>query len=210
MKLRTALLSLAACSISFSSFADVTLNLPQSAELVLINGVNAQGNAPQTLNNGNNQIAFRYDKNYRENGDTHLFRSEVVVMTFAGNDATYTLQLPKISSAYQAQKFNRQPTLHLLAADGSEVAFKHDVLIKDGLQISRNFQQEIAQYNLSKAPAALTSAITANEMQRAQQQVIPAEKAGEIDQDYVTKMLNYWYNKADTTTQKQFKKSINN
>ena len=66
MKLRTALLSFAACSISFSSFADVTLNLPQSAELVLVNGVNAEGNAPQTLNNGNNQIAFRYDKNYRE------------------------------------------------------------------------------------------------------------------------------------------------
>ncbi|MCP4956809.1 MAG: DUF2057 domain-containing protein [Photobacterium aquimaris] len=210
MKLRTALLSLAACSISFSSFADVTLNLPQSAELVLVNGVNAEGNATQILNNGSNQIAFRYDKNYRENGDTHLFRSEVVVMTFSGNDATYTLQLPKISSDYQAQKFNRQPTLHLLAANGSEVPFKHDVLIKDGLQINRDYQQEIAQYNLSKAPAALATAITANEMQRAQQQVSPAEKDGHIDQVYVSKMLNYWYSKADTTTQEKFKANINN
>lgn len=210
MKLRTALLSLAACSISFSSFADVTLNLPQSAELVLVNGVNAEGNATQILNNGSNQIAFRYDKNYRENGDTHLFRSEVVVMTFSGNDATYTLQLPKISSDYQAQKFNRQPTLHLLAANGSEVPFKHDVLIKDGLQINRDYQQEIAQYNLSKAPAALATAITANEMQRAQQQVSPAEKDGHIDQAYVIKMLNYWYGKADTTTQEKFKANINN
>ena len=210
MKLRTALLSLAACSISFSSFADVTLNLPQSAELVLVNGVNAQGNATQTLHNGNNQIAFRYDKNYRENGDTHLFRSEVVVMTFSGNDATYTLQLPRISSEYQAQKFNRQPTLSLLASDGSEIPFKHDVLIKDGIQINRDFPQEITQYNLSKAPAALASAITANEMQRAQQQVNPAEKNGQIDQAYITKMLNYWYNKADTATQQQFKTSINN
>lgn len=209
MKLRTALLSLAACSISFSSFADVTLNLPQSAELVLVNGVNTQGNATQTLNNGNNQIAFRYDKNYRENGDTHLFRSEVVVMTFSGNDATYTLQLPKISSNYQAQNFNRQPTLHLLAANGSEVPFKHDVLIKDGIQIGRNFQQEIAQYNLTTAPAALTSAIAANEMQRAQQHVSPAEKDGQIDQAYAAKMLNYWYNKADATTQQQFKAKIN-
>ncbi|OBU14418.1 hypothetical protein AYY19_06725 [Photobacterium aquimaris] len=210
MKLRTALLSLAACSISFSSFADVTLNLPQSAELVLVNGVNTEGNATQTLNNGSNQIAFRYDKNYRENGDTHLFRSEVVVMTFSGNDATYTLQLPKISSAYQAQKFNRQPTLHLLAANGSEVPFKHDVLIKEGLQINRDYQQEIAQYNLSKAPAALATAITANEMQRAQQQVSPAEKDGHIDQAYVAKMLNYWYSKADTATQEKFKANINN
>ncbi|CEO38888.1 DUF2057 domain-containing protein [Photobacterium kishitanii] len=210
MKLRTALLSLAMCGISFPSFADVTLNLPQSAELVLVNGVNAQGNAPQTLNNGSNQIAFRYDKNYRENGDTHLFHSEVVVMTFSGNDATYTLQLPNISSAYQAQKFNRQPTMSLLTANGTEVPFKHDVLIKDGIQINRDFQQEIAQYNLSKAPAALTTAIAANEMQRAQQQVSPAEKDGQIDQAYVTKMLNYWYNKANTTTQQHFKASINN
>ena len=167
------------------------------------------GNATQTLNNGNNQIAFRYDKNYRENGDTHLFRSEVVVMTFSGNDATYTLQLPKISSNYQAQNFNRQPTLHLLAANGSEVPFKHDVLIKDGIQIGRNFQQEIAQYNLTTAPAALTSAIAANEMQRAQQHVSPAEKDGQIDQAYAAKMLNYWYNKADAATQQQFKAKIN-
>lgn len=210
MKLRTALLSLAVCSISFPSFADVTLNLPQSAELVLVNGVNAQGNTPQTLNNGNNQIAFRYDKDYRENGDTHLFRSEVVVMTFSGNDATYTLQLPNISSAYQAQKFNSQPTLSLLTANGSEVPFKHDLLIKNGIQINRNYQQEIAQYNLSKAPAALASAITANEMQRVQQQVRAEEKDGQIDQAYVTKMLNYWYSKADATTQQHFKAKINN
>ncbi|MEC6796996.1 DUF2057 domain-containing protein [Photobacterium sp. S4TG1] len=208
MKLRTALFSLAACSISFSSFADVTLNLPNSAELVLVNGVNAEGNAPQTLNNGSNQIAFRYDKNYRENGDTHLFRSEVVVMTFAGNDATYTLQLPHISSAYQAQKFNNHPTMSLLSADGSEVPFKHDVLIKNGLQINRDFPQEIAQYNLSKAPAALASVVTASEIQR-MQPAIPATKDNKVDQAYVTKMLNYWYNKADTTTQDNFKASIN-
>ncbi|KJG14146.1 hypothetical protein UB37_05635 [Photobacterium iliopiscarium] len=208
MKLRTALLSFAACSISFSSFADVTLNLPQSAELVLVNGVNAEGNAPQTLNNGNNQIAFRYDKNYRENGDTHLFRSEVVVMTFSGNDATYTLQLPNISSAYQAQKFNNQPTMSLLSADGSDIPFKHDVLIKNGFQISRDFPQEIAKYNLSTAPAALAAVVTASEIQQ-MQPVIPATKDNKIDQAYVTKMLNYWYNKADTTTQQSFKASLN-
>ncbi len=209
MKLRTALLSLAACSISFSSFADVTLNLPQSAELVLVNGVNTEGNAPQILNNGNNQIAFRYNKNYRENGDTHLFRSEVVIMTFSGSDIAYTLQLPNISSAYQAQKFNNHPMMSLLSADGSEIPFKDGLLIKNGIQIGRNFQQEITKYNLSEAPAALPSIVMANEIQPVQLPVSSTKKEEKIDQAYVTKMLNYWYSKADTTTQQHFKASIN-
>ncbi|SKA36360.1 YccT family protein [Photobacterium toruni] len=209
MKLRTALLSLAACSISFSSFADVTLNLPQSAELVLVNGANAEGNAPQILKNGNNQIAFRYNKNYRENGDSHLFRSEVVIMTFSGNDATYTLQLPSISSGYQAQKFNNHPEMSLLSANGSEVPFKEDLLIKEGIQIGRNFQQEMAQYNLSQAPAALPSIVMVNEIQPVQLPASSTPKGKKIDQAYVAKMLNYWYSKANTTTQQDFKANIN-
>ncbi|WP_318457019.1 YccT family protein [Photobacterium leiognathi] len=206
MKLRTALLTLAVCGVSFSSFANVSLTLPDSADLVLVNGTKAQGNDPLSLKDGDNQIAFRYETNYRENGDTHLFKSEVVIVTFNGKDASYTLSLPKIHSQYEAKAFNKQPHVTITDQQNNDIAIKQDVLIKNGVQIGRDFQQEIAKYNLSGAPAALTSAISVSVPQV---QNVAVEKSGKVDQAYVTKMLNYWYEKADKTTQDQFKASIN-
>lgn len=206
MKLRTALLTLAVCGVSFSSFANVSLTLPDSADLVLVNGSKAEGNGPLSLKDGDNQIAFRYETNYRENGDTHLFKSEVVIVTFDGTDANYTLNLPKIHSQYEARTFNKQPNVVITDKQKNNIAIKQDVLIKNGVQIGRDFQQEIAKYNLSNAPAALATAISVS---IPQVQQIAVEKSGKVDQAYVTKMLNYWYKKADKATQEQFKSAIN-
>lgn len=208
MKLHKLLLSLAVCGISFSSFANVTLNLPNSAELILVNGNNAEGNSQQILKNGTNQIAFRYNTNYRENGDSHLFNSEVIIVTFAGTNTTYNLQLPKILNNLQAQNFNDSPMVQLTTTNGAKIPFKQDVLIKNGFQINRDYQQEIAQYNLSHAKAALPSAIAINEITPLSQQVSETKKDGQIDQAYVAKMLNYWYEKANQDTRTQFKNNI--
>ena len=61
MKLRTAIIALTACGLSFPTLADVNLELPKSAELVLVNGVDAEGNNALTLKDGKNQIAFRIE-----------------------------------------------------------------------------------------------------------------------------------------------------
>lgn len=94
MKFRTALMALAACGISFSSLADVKLDLPYQADLVLVNGVEQDGNDTLTLPNGVNQFAFTYIDSLRENGDDYLYKSDVIIVKFDASDEALKLELP--------------------------------------------------------------------------------------------------------------------
>ena len=213
MKFRTAILALAACGLSFPTLADINLELPYSAELVLVNGQEANGNAPLTLENGENQIAFRYQNSYRENGEHQLFKSDVIIVTFAGEDTSYQLELPKLRSAQDTQKFNKTPSVSLLDSQGKQVNFAQDKLMKHGLQFGRDFEAEIAAYNHTDKPAALKLAAADNN-QPVVAAVHPAKPQAQGEQqpqgkNVAENMLNYWYEQADEATRQRFKARIN-
>lgn len=213
MKFRTAILALAACGLSFPTLADIKLALPYSAELVLINGIEADGNDPVSLKNGENQIAFRYQDSYRENGEHQLFKSDVVIVKFSGQDSTYNLELPKLRNAQDAQKFNKSPSLTLTDEQGNPVDYAQDKLMKHGLQFGRNFEAEIATYNQTDKPAALKSAmaITTLPAITAAPTAKPAVDGKPLPQgkNVAENMLNYWYAQADEATRERFKAHIN-
>ncbi|MGR5147160.1 DUF2057 family protein [Photobacterium alginatilyticum] len=212
MKFRTAILALAACGLSFSALANVTLELPYSAELVLVNGVETSGNDPLSLENGENQIAFRYQDSYRENGEHQMFKSDVVIMKFSGQDGTYQLKLPKLRTEQDAQRFNRSPAITLTDKQGKSVEIQQDKLIKHGLQFGRDFEKEIAQYNLTDKPAALKSAIATTTLPAilpASGSTQPTAEATQQGQNVAESMLNYWYSQADEATRERFKARIN-
>ncbi|MGF1723791.1 YccT family protein [Photobacterium nomapromontoriensis] len=205
MKFRTALITIAACGLSFPSLANVTLELPYQAELVLVNGVEKSGNTPLNLPNGINQIAFTYQDSLRENGDDHLFKSDVIIVKFAAKDTTVALDLPKFRSSQEAKKFNKSPKFTLVENDNNKLSFKQDKLIKTGLQLGRNYEEEIAAYNMTGKIAAVAPVVAVT----LPEGISPNAKSGETQvRNVAENMLNYWYAQADEATRARFKAKI--
>ncbi|PSW21270.1 DUF2057 domain-containing protein [Photobacterium sanctipauli] len=224
MKLRTALIAMAACGLSFPSLADVKLELPFQAELVLINGVEAEGNDTQTFKNGENQFAFRYEGTYRENGDDQVFKSDVIIVKFDESDENLKLELPRLRSGQDVRKFNKSPNFTLANGQGEAISYQQDKLIKHGLQFGRDYEAEIAAYNQSGKVAALTSAVAVATLPAAAATTTPkpvqlpaATSPAKPDEatsqpqgkNVPENMLNYWYEQADEATRARFKARIN-
>lgn len=135
--------------------ADVHLKLPKNAEVLTVNGKPAVKSGDLVLADGTNQIAFRYAAQYRQQADSVHYLSDVLIVRFDASAQTLTLTLPAINSARDAKKFDESPKLTLLNAQDEAVGFTSDKLIKNGIQLGRDFEHEILQYNLSNHPASL-------------------------------------------------------
>lgn len=205
MKFRTALLALMACGLSFPSLADVNLSLPYQAELVLVNGVEKEGNQPLVLPNGVNQIAFTYRDSLRENGDDFLYTSDVIIVKFTADDEKLHLQLPKLRTGMDGKNFNKTPQVTLVNDAGDTVAFKQDKLMKAGLQFGRDYEKEMVTYNASGKVAAVAPVVPVS----APIPGIPQAKDGTQPRNVAENMLNYWYEQADEVTRARFKAKIN-
>ncbi|MCS6155276.1 DUF2057 domain-containing protein [Shewanella baltica] len=135
--------------------ADVNLNLPKNAEVLTVNGKPAVKSGNLVLADGINQIAFRYAAQYRQQADSVHYLSDVLIVRFDASAQTLTLTLPGINSARDAKKFDESPKLTLSNTQDEAVSFTSDKLIKNGIQLGRDFEHEILQYNLSNHPASL-------------------------------------------------------
>lgn len=135
--------------------ADVHLNLPKNAEVLTVNGKPAVKSGDLVLADGTNQIAFRYAAQYRQQADSVHYLSDVLIVRFDASAQTLSLTLPAINSARDAKKFDESPKLTLLNAQDEALVFTSDKLIKNGIQLGRDFENEILQYNLSNHPASL-------------------------------------------------------
>ncbi|CAD6365323.1 Uncharacterized protein conserved in bacteria (DUF2057) [Shewanella putrefaciens] len=135
--------------------AEITLNLPKNAEVLTVNGRPAVKSDSLILADGINQIAFRYSVQYRQQAETVRYQSDVLIVRFDASTQILTLRLPAINSARDAKKFDESPKLALLNAQDEAVSFTSDILVKHGIQLGRDFEHEILQYNLSNQPASL-------------------------------------------------------
>jgi len=185
--------------------SDIRLTTPNQLKIKLVNGQSAKDVNPLILKDGSNQIAFSYQDRYREDGEDIFFTSDIIVMTFSGNDQEYFISLPTLNSQKERESFNKKPLITLTNKSAEPVSFEQSKLIKNGLQFNRDLVAEITAYNQTSKPASLNqnatiTAPTAN----------IAPTANQSEADVAGKMLDYWYNKADPKTQAAFKKRINN
>lgn len=188
--------------------AAVTIKLPSNTEPLLLNSlpINEQ---QVTTENGTQQIVFKYLGSYRQQGQRQGFTSDPVIVTFTGQDTNYTIALPTIDSAKDANKFNQSPSIIIHDESDKSVDYRIDTLTKDGIQLGRNYQQEIKAYNLTSAPAAVL--FTKNNAQplasSSSPQITTMDKLN-TEQIDVGKMLDFWYQQADEQTRKAFKARI--
>ena len=209
----------AACSLP--AYAKLTLTLPKSAQLLVVNGVEMEDETSLVLHDGNNQIVFKYNTSFRQQGEQRRFSSEAVILTFNGQDSAYKLSLPRLRSDSDADKFNQLAQLTLIDDAGVEVEYTSDQLLKAGMQLGRDYDKEIAVYNRSSAPAALPNLVP--QIQKSTPIVLPAttvvvthnsqpsEQTPNTSKDQINvgQMLDFWYSQADEETRKAFKARIN-
>ena len=114
-------------------------------------------------------------------------------------------------------QFNQLGNWRLLDRQGNPLALKVAGLKKEGFQLARNYEYELAEFNVSGAEAALPYNLSAADMtvpttapvirQTGVKKAPNANKTNEVNM--AAKMLRYWYNQADSETRKRFKKWIN-
>ena len=206
--------------------AEVTLDLPSNLDLVLVNGNDSSGNDTLKLDNGTNQIAFRYIGRYQQHGTQAQFKSDIIILKFDEQNSEIRLSLPRIRSNSAADNFNKNPQLTLVDSNNQSVHFEQDKLLKEGLQLGRDYEQEIAAYNLtsqnaslqltpstglSNAMVAVPAIAAVNATAPAKTQQVSATQAAKTNQQVnVGQMLDFWYQQADEETRKAFKERINN
>ena len=189
--------------------AEVILQIPSDVELLTVNGQKPLGEAPITLSNGLNQISFRYNALYRQQTNSVKYQSDVLIIRFNEVDQQLQLELPSINSAKSAKQFDKSPTLKLVNKHNQSVHFDQDKLVKNGLQIGRNFEQEIFQYNQGQHPASLTLMAERSTPQASSTMTNSNLTPNTPTQAEISHMLDYWYYLADDVTKAKFKAKIN-
>ncbi|WP_076415493.1 DUF2057 domain-containing protein [Shewanella sp. UCD-KL12] len=212
-------------TLTTPAIAQVSLTLPKTVEVLVVNGVVTEDQHELTLEDGNNQIVFKYNTSFRLQGQQKRFTSEAVILTFNSQDAALKLSLPRLRSESDADNFNKRPEMTLTDEADAEVQYKSDLLLKEGIQLGRDYDIEIAAYNTSSAPAVLpnlveesshtpsvlpATALTASEKSVPTKDTSIAAQKNSVEKEQINvgQMLDFWYSQADEETRKAFKQRI--
>lgn len=198
-----------------TALAAISISLPANTEPLLFNAQTTDATS-LTAEDGQQQIVFKYLANFRHQGQSQRFISDAVIVTFTGQNAQYSITLPKINSASDADKFNQHPRVGIIDDNGQQIDYRIDTLTKDGIQVGRNYREEINQYNLSAAPAAIkmqpqaiTTSLASSTTSLSATQVSATGSQDNPTQINVGQMLDFWYQQADEKTRQAFKAKIN-
>lgn len=211
------------------AMADVTIKIPDNVDLLSVNagdpttdssGFFSSGETA-TLPDGVNQIVFKYEPFFDVNRDERkVIASKAIIARFEATDAELTLNVPTYRDARQAQKNINNLEWSLTDKNGQVIPVVEDKLIKDGMQIGRDYNREADDYNRNGGVAALTvattaavatttaAATTAAATTAAQPTTLPAT-APVAGDNTAEEMLIFWYNKADAETKARFKEYVN-
>ncbi|EEY45668.1 putative secreted protein [Vibrio mimicus VM223] len=144
---------------------------------------------------------FRYSPYFSQGSDRIIIDSDVIIATFDAANQDFTFDMPKYRDAPQATKAIKKMEWQLVDQQGKAIEMRQDRLIKEGIQLGRNFEFETAEYNRKGGIAALTSSIAT--------QPLTQQEASNAAASAAEEMLHFWYNKADEETKARFKAFVN-
>jgi len=203
--------------------ADVKLDVAEGIEVLAVNGELSTENAafnsgePLMLDNGANQLLVQYGTEIQIAGDDPEYSvTDVFVLLFDLTDTGATLKAPKIKRLRDLDKFNRAPIWQITQESGGAVSLQVAKLKKEGFQLNRDYQAELAEFNRGLSPAVLPPLAAAADIK---QQAVAAvtsksKQARSLNQvsngeaEMALDMLKYWYQKADQKTRASFQQWI--
>ena len=134
-----------------------------------------------------------------------LFESNPVIVTFKGTADDIVVSAEKIRSQEDGEKFNAQPQITVKTKSGNVIDAKVDTLKQEGLFPSANIVNDLAEYNASNAPAAVSAlAAPAVGMMPAASGKAAKGKVVVQGENVAEQQLQYWFQQADKETQTRF------
>ncbi|ANQ28497.1 DUF2057 domain-containing protein [Vibrio natriegens] len=219
MKLIKPLTCALALAMSNMAFADVTVSVPDDVSVLAANGEKVKldggffaSERTLTLPDGVNQVVFRFTPFFNKGNDRVSVESDVIITSFTSSDSKLALQLPEYRNLNDAEDNIKDLDWKLVDASGNAIAVKQDKLIKEGMQIGRDYVREVEDYNRTGGVAAIAVAGA-----MVQPMTLPAEIPEDMKQaraavkadSTAEEMLHFWYQKADAETKARFKAYIN-
>ncbi len=210
---------------SLSALANVELLADNNLDLLVINGQKAEvesslfsATKKATLPNGENQIVFRYTYAYARGKNYESIDTHVIVAKFNAADTKLKFSFPEFKTTREAEKHMNSLNWSLIDTHSNRaIKVTEDKLIKDGLQIGRNFVQETENYNISGGAAAIMSErerIVAASIAEMSSTAISAPTnntavKAQANSNTAEEMLHFWYQKANAETKARFKAYVN-
>ncbi|MGF1807394.1 DUF2057 family protein [Aliivibrio sifiae] len=187
---------------SVSANASIQLTIPGDVELLLVDNQEVElessffsTSSNLELENGEHQIAFRYNPVFKQGKDNIIVSSDIIISKFSASDKEITFKFPTYNSPEKAEAFNTDLNWQLIDQNNAVIPYAQSQLIHNGVQVGRNIQFELAQFNSTNDPAAFKEGMVT---------VTHKEIKNEQGQNTAEQMLHYWYEKADKETQERF------
>ncbi len=206
MKVQTSLLAFAALGLSTNALADVTISIPDTVEVLLVNEQKPQldgglfsSQKTVTLPDGENQILFLYKPYFTQGKDRIIVESDPIVAKFAAKESELVFDFPSYRNVREAKAEIKSADWQFKNQNGQVVSVQQEQLAKEGMQIGRNFKLEIAEYNRHDGIASLNTSLPMPT------NVSMDDLKGE---NTAEQMLHFWYQEADKETQQRFKQFL--
>ncbi|WP_227663161.1 YccT family protein [Marinobacter halophilus] len=196
---------LVAALVPVSAVAGTELNLGACVSVQAVNGSEQRASSGQSLklDDGTQQLVVECTAEIGR--EAILEASNAFVLVFTEESTELTLSAPEIRSRRDMDAFNRQGNWTLVDGKGRPVDFTSDILEKEGFQLVRDYPRELEAYNRSGAVAAVTArAETVGTELTSNQEGLLLDSQADPDQEMVSRMLRYWYLKADEKTRKEW------
>ncbi|WP_295891967.1 DUF2057 family protein [uncultured Vibrio sp.] len=197
--------------LSQAALADVTIQVPDTVDLLVANGEKPElsggffsSSKTLTLPDGENQIAFRYTVNFDKSNDRITVEGDTVIAKFNAQDAELTFDLPSYRNEREAKAQIKDLEWALIDQTEQAVDVQQDKLMKEGMQIGRDYLREVEDYNRAGGIAAVAVAGAVMPV------TLPAQlPESSASSDTAEEMLHFWYDKADEETKARFKAYVN-
>ncbi len=188
--------------ISSISGASVLINVDEGVVILAINGKEVASGSKQDgfrVENGTNQILVEYSAEVEEsNSDFYIEKTGAYVISFDSSDGFLQLGSPALNNSYDFRAFKENPKWLLTDKSGNNIGIKVAELVKEGFQLNRSYEEELADFNMSNSPAALSFGNN-----------FSIHKS-EVVNNMAEQMLKYWYVNSTPEVKAEFIKWIKN
>lgn len=194
---------------SSSVIADNTLSVASGVSIIAVNGYEInksslfghEGNI--VLPNGKNQILVQYTQEIKSSGSFEIENSDLHVLDFSADNQEISLLVPDIKRLSEFRQFNGGELWLLKDSSGQLIEYVSQPLLKEGLQINRDYERELQEFNSAGGDVAINNSMGSQKL------FLSINNSNKSDSVSLAKtMLMYWYSNADIDTRKSFKSWI--
>lgn len=201
---------------AMGAMAVSSIDIPHPYVVYLLDGKPVQNDlfssrSSLKLAPGPHQLVIRFEGTFKEQSESRLISGEPVVINLTNKqDQQLAIEFTYPRSYQAAEQYLKQQKLRIIDKQaGHNVEADYFVMPKkEGLQIGRNYQEELLAMGKAFAQPAAATASSAQAGTTAAAVAATAQlstKGQPLDQNTQTlEMLKYWYNQANGETRKAF------